>query len=252
MKFVLAASMSVAVETKGASPESLSASEAFKQGAALMEKGRHKDAIPYLKWAEKEYPDNPDILWNLGIANTETGSHHEALSAWLSYRKASPDDWLAGPKVIQAQQALGDIKSRDAELKALYASRESGKNPKLQKADRFCREQFVVEGRKVIAFEYFDPKDPKITYYRFSVLDQEGKEESYISLGSYKTTVEIARELGELKSNERLYHLDEYQKSTHRTFGFFKQKPSYDDIRKSVPKILTGEMKSVSGSRFEK
>jgi len=217
-----------------------------------MEKGQHRDAIPYLKRAEKEYPDNPDILWNLGIANAEAGLHREALSAWLSYRKALPDDWLAAPKVIQAHQALGDLKARDAELKALYASRESGKDPKLEKADRFCREQFVVEGRKVFAFEYFAPKDPTIICYRFSVVDKKGNEESYISLGSYKTTVEIARELGELKANERIYHLDKYQKTRHWTFGFFNEKPSYDEIRKSIPKILSGELKPVSSSRFKK
>lgn len=251
IKFLLVASLVVA-EARAASPESLSAKEAFEQGVALMEKGRHKEAVPYFKRMEKDHPGDPDILWNLGTSCAGAGMHREALTAWLSYRKSTPEDWLADPKIIQAYQALGEAESRDAEIKKLYKRRETDKDPKLQKAERFCREQFEVDGKKVFAFEYFAPKDPRIVYYRFSVLDAEGKEEMYLSLGSYQTTVEVAREQGQLKPNERLYHLDEYTKGMHRTFGFFKEKPGYDDVRGNVVKILKGGMKPVSGITFGK
>jgi tetratricopeptide (TPR) repeat protein len=246
--FLLIASVIVfASKGHSADLDSLSSKNAFEKGASLMEQGKHKEAIPYFKHVQKEDPGNPNVLWNLGIACAEVGSYREALETWQKYRNAEPNDWLARPKIIQSYQALGETKSRDKEIKELYASRDSGQDSKLKNADRFCREQFTVDGKKVFAFEYFAPKDPRMMYYRFSIVDQKGNEDFYISLGSYKSTVDIARDLGELKADERLYHLDHYQKSSHMTFGFYKQKPEYEDIRKSVEKIIKGELKPMSG-----
>lgn len=213
-----------------------------------MAKGRYKESIPFLKRAESEYPKNPSLLWNLGIANAAVAQHHDALEAWLRYMKAEPGDWKARAKVIQAYQALGDFKSRDLAITELYLSRKRGDDANLSKEKRFCREQFEIAGQRVFAFEYFEPEDPKKMFYRFSMVDPEGKEESYISLGSYKGTVDIARELGELKKSGELYHLDKYQERAHCTYAFFKSKPSYDIVRDDVAKVMRGEMKPVSSS----
>ena len=48
-------------------PSKLTPEAAFKEAASLMEKGQFKDAIPYLERAQKEYPENTSILWNIGI-----------------------------------------------------------------------------------------------------------------------------------------------------------------------------------------
>jgi hypothetical protein len=47
------------------------AEDAFKTAATLMQKGQHKEAIPFLKRVHKDFPDNPNVLWNLGIALTD-------------------------------------------------------------------------------------------------------------------------------------------------------------------------------------
>jgi tetratricopeptide (TPR) repeat protein len=228
--------------------EKLPADAAFKIAANLMEKGQHKKAIPYLERVQKELPDDPSVLWNLGLALAETGAHSKAVETWRSYRRAAPDDWLARAKLVQGYQALGDLKARDDEIKSLYDYRENSSDSKVKAAERFCREQSVLAGRSVFVFEYFSPQGPWQKYFRFSVLNKKGDEAFYLSLGSYDVTTEIARELGEIPKNERMYHLDEYGGNLHKTYGLFKAKPEYDQLRRMVLDILEGKLKPVSAS----
>ena len=221
---------------------------AFKRGVELMERQEFKDAIPLLKQAEKSFPDAASILWNLGIASAETRDFPEALAYWQKYRKCEPDDWRVIAKLIQTYQATGGVKSRDRELEGLYALRAAGKDSALARADKFCREQFVVEGRKVFAFEMFDPQGEHRKYYRFSVVDADGREAEYISLGSYDSTTAVARELGEISEKQRAYHVDRYRGDEHRTYALVYEKPSYETVRTMVADILQGKARAISGS----
>ena len=249
VKFLLVAvSTFVGGRSWADSTNSLSAETAFKEAAGLMQKGSYKEALPLLKHAETEYPTNSSLLWNLGIAYAAVFQHQEALQVWQRYEKVEPADWRARAKVIQAHQALGDFKSRDVEIQELYLLRKQGKDPSLSGEKRFCREQFEVEGHKVFAFEYFDQADPKKIFFRFSIVNADGKEESYISLGSYKDTVSIARDLGEIKQSEELYHLDKYQAGSHWTYAFYKARPGYDAVREKAVKIIRGDLMPVSAS----
>lgn len=229
-------------------PEKLSAESAFKTATGLMEKGQHKQAIPYLKRVQMELPENPSMLWNLGLALAETGNHPGAAEIWRSYRRVDPDDWRARAKLVQAYQALGDIKARDGEIKSLYEYRKNSSDAKLNAVDRFCREQSVMAGRSVFAFEYFSPQGSRQKYFLFSVVNKKGDEEFHISLGSYDSTTQIARELGEISMGQRLYHLDEYRGALHKTYAFFKEKPDYDKVRTTVVSVLEGKLKPMSAS----
>ena len=226
------------------------AEKAFKRGAQLMEKGRFKEAIPFLKEAEKVFSDNSSVLWNLGLASAEVQNHRDALSCWQKYCRFKPGDWMGIAKLVQAYQALGDFNARDREIKELYARRAASKDSDLAKTDRFCREQFVVAGKKVFAFEIFEPRGERRIFYRFAILDSKtGDETSFISLGSYDGTTQIARELGEIAESERIYHIDRYAGSAHESFAFFKAKPSYGTVREIVEEIMSGKAKAIAGSR---
>jgi tetratricopeptide (TPR) repeat protein len=237
------------IASHASAEEHLTPEAAFQQGADLMEKRQFKEALQYLKKAEKAYPTSPGVLWNLGIANSELGNASEALTDWQKHRKAKPEDWKATAKVIQAHQALGDNRARDREIQGLYDLRARGKDADLRKAQRFCREQFVVAGHRLFAFEYFEPQGERRLYYRFSVVDEaSGRETSYISLGSYDLTTNVLRELGEISPKGRAYHLDRYEGDTHWTYAHFNEKQPYDVVRKMVVDILQGKAKPVSSS----
>jgi tetratricopeptide (TPR) repeat protein len=228
-------------------PGKLSAEAAFKVATELMGKGEYKRAIPSLIRVQTDAPVATSLLWNLGLAYAATGEHRKAVETWKSYRRIAPGDWQARAKLVQSYQALG-TKARDEEIKSLYEYRKNSSDPKVNTAERFCREQGVMGNRSVFVFEYFSPSGDRKQFLRFCVLNKKGEVDYYISLGSYDSTTEIARELGEIPKNERLYHLDEYTDTQHKTYAFFKTKPGYDEVRSVVLSVLEGKLKPISGT----
>ncbi|MGZ4985210.1 MAG: tetratricopeptide repeat protein [Chthoniobacterales bacterium] len=231
-----------------ADPAALPAESAFQKAVGLMGKRQFREAIPYLERVRKELPENSSVLWNLGIARAELREHERAIEVWKTYCRIVPDDWQGKAKLIQAYQGMGDLKARDAEIGDLYKLRETSSDPKLKSAEKFCREQTVIGGRSVFAFEYFSPEGARRRYLRFSVLNKDGTEDFYLSLGSYDDTTEIARELGQISKEQRIYHLDEYRKNAHRTYGMFQEQPDYDKVREIVLSVLEGKQKPISAS----
>jgi tetratricopeptide (TPR) repeat protein len=229
-------------------PENLSTEAAFKTATELMGKGDYKRAIPYLNRVQTDLPLDTSLLWNLGLAYAATGEHLKAVDTWKSYRKIAPGDWQARAKLVQSYQALGDTKTRNEEIKSLYDYRKNSSDPKVNTAERFCREQGTMANRSVFVFEYFSPSGDRKQYLRFCILNKKGDVDYYISLGSYDSTTEIARELGEIPKSERLYHLDEYTDNQHKTYAFFKSKPDYDEVRSVVLSVLEGKRKPISGT----
>lgn len=229
-------------------PDKLSAEAAFKTATELMGKKDYKRAIPYLTRVQTDLPVDSSVLWNLGLAFAAIGEHAKAIETWQSYRKIAPDDWQARTKLVQSYQALGDVKERDEEIKSLYEYQKNSSDPKVNSAERFCREQAVMGKRSVYVFEYFSPSGDQKQFLRFCVLNKKGDVDYYISLGSYDSTTEIARELGEIAKDQRLYHLDEYTDNRHSTYAFFKTKPEYEEVRSMVLSVLEGKLKPTSGA----
>jgi hypothetical protein len=206
----------------------------FGEAVDLAAAGLIEDAVDAMEEFLALDPDHPDALWNIGVWYAETGRHREALDTWKSYRRISPWDWRARAKLIQAYQALGEIDLRDRERTAIvewYAAADQEDRPEW---GMFCREQFQVGERRVLAFEYFAPAGNRLVFLRFSVLNDEGREESWYSLGSYDVTTEIARSTHEIGENDRIYHLDHYAEGFHAPLAFFDRMPPYEAVRYAV------------------
>lgn len=153
--------------------------------------------------------------------------------------------------MIQSYQALGKSIERDAERAELIQLRQTGKSEELSNQLQYCREQFEVNGLKVMVFEHFELKGERALRYVFSVLNEGGTGEEYrISLGSYDFTNSVWRETTKPKpkEGERLFHLDGYYKWGHSTFGMFAPEPSYEETRAKVVRILEGKNKAMSSS----
>ena len=198
-------------------------------------------------------PSEQEVLKIYNAAQTaqSEGKHEEALKGFLNVKKHYPDDWRTRAKIIQEYSALGKMDERDAEITALYEFRSEQPEGVQSEMPFFCREQFTTANRKLMVFEYFAPQGDKAVKYSFVVLDVKGMQQDFkISLGSYDTTTQVARETGSISKDERLFHLDGYFASgEHRTYGFFKGEPKYDDVRKMVIDILDEKMKAISGMK---
>lgn len=140
--------------------------EKFSDAVSLMESNKFAEAIPILDELKNSYPTET-VYWNLGISSAEIGDNAKALQAWLAYRDVAPNDWRGRAKLVQANHALGNLEVRDRERAALVALWKAGGDAKFSEQPFFCREQFRHEGKKVTAFEYFNPTGSMMVVYFF-------------------------------------------------------------------------------------
>ena len=221
--------------------------EQFDKAADFMEKGQFAEAVPILEALAEEY-ESENVLWNLGLAETEIHANDKALKVWLEYRKLAPNDWRGRSKLVQAYQATGNMKARDEERAALIALWEKGEDADLKGQDTFCREQIIEANRRVFVLEYFHPEGERMVVYSFQVRAP-GAEDYRISLGSYEATNQVGWESGRRPRNVRLYHLDLYRPKFHATYAFYEGQPPYETVRENVMAILDGKVKPMSSTQ---
>ena len=214
----------------------------------LMDAGRYAEAADLSAARSREMPKEPARLFNAGLSHALAGRHAAALGYFRNLLEIEPDDVLTASKIVQSLEAL----NRAAEIEpAIQRVREIRKRllARGEKVDTaFTREQFSVAGKPIMAREFYEMSGEMAVKWSFLVLDEKGKATRRISLGSYDFTTNVARETGEIKPDERLYHLDDYEGPTHRTLGFYKKCPSYRETRKAVQDYLEGKKKPISGT----
>jgi tetratricopeptide (TPR) repeat protein len=222
----------------------------WEAAVAHLEARRFAEAIPLLREVDRTHPDDPSVLWNLGIALAAVADHSAALATWERL-DANGDDWRVVAKRIQSSQSLGnadEVRQLRERLIALRARPDAPKD--LVEAERYCREQFRLDDHLVFAYEHFDPSGRRMVFYSFAFAKPSGEQEFVVSFGSYEDTTAISRELGEIGQDERVYHLDRYEPGLHATYGFFDRLLSYEETRDAtVAAVRRDRPLSASGSR---
>jgi hypothetical protein len=216
----------------------------------LGQEKRYTEALAAYRAVLARMPGQHVCLYNAGLTAYLAKDFAAAVDFWKELEAISPADGQLRAKLVQGYQALGRIGDRDRERAALFALWREGKDPDLQRRSFYCREQFEVDGKKVMADEHFELKGKWAKRYVFSVLGPAGnKPEVTISLGSYESTDAFARETGQVKEGERLFHLDGYSPDgSHTTYGMFKVEPTYEETREMVIKIVRGELRPGSST----
>ena len=251
---VILATVSLPAFAQDLSPEQIAAAEkAFKIANDLMDRRKYAEALTIYKRLLATVPNNSSILYNAGMAAFATKDFATALDMWKQVKKDNPAEWNIRAKLIQAYQALNKLPERDTERAELFAMWKKGEPAELKQEVEYCRDQFEVNGKLVLAFEHFELKGNRALRYVFSILDDTGKAEDFrISLGSYDSTNSIWAAMADPKpkEGERLFHLDGYFKGgRHATYGMYPPpEPTYDQIREIVVKILEGKDKPVTSS----
>lgn len=212
---------------------------AHHMSMALAKQRRYDEAIALLEKLEiKEPAEIISIGWNLGQLNADAGHHEKALNYWKSLVIFEPRNMHLQSKIIQAHQALGQMSARDQAIERILSMYRNNDDPAYIRRNMFCREQYRIGDWKILVFQYLDPGSKNQLFYRYTATDATGEEKFRLSLGSYQSTTDFARQSGEIPSDARLYHLDFYEKTTHRTYGMFKTQPGYDELRGRTEKIL--------------
>lgn len=251
---ILVFALNLTVTAQKPSPQQeAQAQTAFENANSLLERGKAAEALTHYKQALAILPKDPAILFNAGLAAFTAKDFAFAADVWSQLKAVEPLDWHARAKLIQAYQALGKTAERDKEREELFAMWKSGKPAELKNQLQYCRDQFEVNGKKVMAFEVFELKGDRALRYIFSILNKtEDGEEYRISLGSYSFTNAVWRQTRKPtpKDDERLFHLDGYFPNRHVTYGMFFPEPSYDETRAKVVQILEGKGNPMSSTTY--
>jgi tetratricopeptide (TPR) repeat protein len=217
----------------------------------LVAEKKYPEALAAYKDALTKDPKNPTLLYNAGLMAYLGDKPKEAVEFWSKVKAIEPDNWRVRGKLVQAYQAAGDAKQRDAERDELFKLRKEAKDEELKTLAHYCRDQFSVGKNRVMVLEYFELEGDRAVRLSFLVLKPGSQDiQERYTLGSYRQTNDIAREHGEIKPNQRLFHLDGYFQGgrSHRTYGFYIDEPKYDAIKKAVQEILEGKREATSGT----
>lgn len=220
--------------------------------ARLVEMKKYAEAFQAFKAALDKEPESAPLLYNTGLMAYLSDNPKESIDPWVRLRKVQPDAWIVRTKLIQAYEAVGDVKKRDAERADLFKARSSTDDPGFKQSRFYCRDQFGAGKTRVMVFEYFELEGERAVRYSFRPLGDDGvATDRWWSLGSYESTNQIARELGTIKAGGRVFHLDGYTDggSGHATYGMFTEEPSYEAVKAKVKKIISDEESMVGPPR---
>jgi tetratricopeptide (TPR) repeat protein len=221
----------------------------FLTGIVFTGAGKNDEALKMFLRAAEIDPRHRMARFNAGQLYQNLGKHEQALKMFLDGAKLAPSDIKCRGKIIQLYDALGKKDKRDEERARLIKEWESGKYLSWRRKPFYVRDQFKAGDKKVMTLEYFRMSGEMAVKYVFYVLEPKTEKILYrLSLGSYETTNAIARETGEIKPDERLYHLDQYDKKGHRLYRMYKGEPKYDDVKKLVIKAIQGKAEMMSGT----
>lgn len=224
------------------------AQDRFAQAAALLQENKPAEALPLLRELATTSPEAPGVFWNLGMAATSVGEKQLALDAWLRFRALRPADLQGMSKVVQAYQALGMTSERDAQREQILAWRAALPAEERAKVGSYVRDQFDAGGLHFVVEEYFEPASPLRHVYRFHAVDAQQKLAYYFALESNESTERMARQLGNIGPEERLFSLDRFEARSHATYTFLKGQPPYDVVRTMVLDAVEGRLRPVTSS----
>ena len=205
--------------------------------------GRGDEALPLFLRAAKNDPDLEEAHYGAGQAFQKKGMARPALEQFQAAAKLKPQDWRVQAKLVQLYQAAGNAAARDAARTALLDLRQKGDAPDLKDVPRYCRDQFTAGRRKVMAYEYFDLKNPEGATYAFHVLDEKGaKTELRVNLAPDETISKAARAKGEIGQDARMYQVYSLAPDGEvKRYDSYKALPSYDEVKKVCLQIASGK-----------
>lgn len=207
-------------------------------------------AEKHLLAAAAQKPTDIDTRYNLGQLYQSTKRHRLAIEQFQAVIELNPNEWRAIAKLVQENEAIADISSRDAAISLIYEAWQSNVDKELGDQGFYIRDQIEFEGGRIYVLEYFELNGERARKFVFHLRDKENEETAFtVSLGSYERTIKIARSIGDIKADERFYHLDGYAPNgSHYTYGFFEKVPPYDTLKEMALKAFAGEAKTVSST----
>lgn len=212
--------------------------------------GNPDDTEKHLLAAIELKPDDLDTHYNLGQLYQNTKQHRSAIKQFERVVELAPNDWRAIAKLVQENEAVNAYDARDSAIEKIYDVWRANVDEELTEQGFYIREQGKVENGKFFVLEYFELNGERARKFVFKLRDElTGEPKFEVSLGSYEGTTEIARSIGNISPDQRLYHLDGYiPNGSHYTYAFFDSLPSYEAVKEIALKALADDHKVISST----
>ena len=124
---------------------------------------------------DKTSKDYQTTLFNVGLMSQLAGNIEKAKDIFEQVLLIYPDDYHCMAKLIQTYYSLDQIDKVKPYREKLYEAHKKKKLPDAMK-DMFCFDQFIWNGKRVMAFENFDePDDFMFVKHHFYIMDDNGK-----------------------------------------------------------------------------
>lgn len=225
-----------------------------QQAIALLSAGKRDEARQALQTILAAKPRDPsDALQVLGLMDLEDGKWRDARPLLQQLMKLRPGSFIGWELMIQADQAAGEPKDRDADIQSLYAAWKSALDPEIRARVAFTRDRIFGAKHTLIAKETLEPFGDDILRFLFEPADEPGQQRHLIVVRSDGETNDRWRENGTIAGSAVVYHLDTLEQLPNgrlqaRPYEFYMQPPDYDQVRPKVVGILDGTAQPLTGS----
>lgn len=99
------------------------------------------------------------------------------------------------------------------------------------------RERLQTDAGEIWAIEFGPLAGEYAKLYLFFLV-HDGCERKVLSIGSYGYQNDFARQRGEIKEGERIYHLDLYEPEKHTPLEIRYEAPGYEEMREKALDLL--------------
>jgi len=194
----------------------------------------YKTALGQLSQVDDSYQN---CLFNLGLIQHLTGRLSEAKETFEKHISVYPTDYYAMAKLIQVYYSLSEFEMALLYKEKLYAAHKTNKLD-IGMKEMFCFDQFIWNGKRVMAFENFDePDDFMFVKHHFFIMDDNGEIAYQIDSES---SVAIR-----INGSKNKYVLCLVKDQSHFTYWqyIFNDNYKYPELKNAVLDILNEKVK---------
>jgi hypothetical protein len=210
--------------------------------AALEKTKAHDDAeaLRLFSLVLAQDPNNAQVNLLAAGAAIESLQMELALKYAQRAQQLDPGDWKVHLTLLVADAGTGRLKERDQERELVRQFHADGKHPDAAQSNGFMVDYFALKDYRIRAVEYFAPIGKPHFAYRFLVYGQDRKQLWTVALESddldQASWASAHKELAATGARE--YSLEGYGTDTHTSYRDYSGKPSYDDVKAEVIRIL--------------
>lgn len=213
----------------------------MRQGKTRLETQDYAGALEFFRQAFERSPDNPEVVFNTGMAANLSGDFDLGVAAFTRFRELVPDEPRGLTKLIQAYQGAGKDREAEAVIDDLRVWWKDGRLDDTVMAEErsFVREQFQAEGYLVMVFEFFEPNfEEREHTWDFCVL-KNGKEQvaMYYVMFDQIASADIVAKTGQTP----YFFNVRWSGGGGTLVGMTERKPTYAEAASIVKQSMAGK-----------